>query len=208
MLLHCISLWFTLEHDFVPISKYVTPKASFASKCVCSGWSLAVNFVVEVLLDALAFCCSDICNSLAPAESIKACTVTMVHYWPPTTHTHPRARSHTHKHTLSHRGRQWHTDKDTHSHIQDTRPFPNMYIPHTWMRSSALSSASCPLGQGLLLRESSRSVFLYTYMFQQRSADIMVSALLMDVWLQDLPSLAGTKSLISVFDFQFFISKG
>lgn len=80
MLLHCISPWFTLEHDFVPISKYVTPKASFASDCVCSGWSLAVNCVLEVLLDALAFCRSDICNSLAPAESIKACTVTMVHY--------------------------------------------------------------------------------------------------------------------------------
>lgn len=33
--------------------------------------------------------------------------------------------------------------------------------------------------------------FLIHSMFQQRSADIMVSALLMDVWLQDLPSLAG-----------------
>lgn len=114
-------------------------------------------------------CSSDICSSLAPAESIKASTVTMVHYWPPPTHTHPCARSHTHtdthKHTLSHAGRQWHTDKDTHSHIQDTRPFPNMYIPHTQMRSSVLSSASCPLGQGVLLRESSRAVLLYTLCF-------------------------------------------
>lgn len=145
---------------------------SSATEGVCSGWSLAVHFVVEVLW-TLACCSSDICSSLAPAESIKASTVTVVHSWPPPTYTHPCARSHTHKHVLTHTGRHWHTD--SHSHIQDSRPFLNTYIPHTWMRSSTVSSVPCPFGQGVLLRKSSHAL-------QQRSANTLLD-LLIDAWL-------------------------
>ena len=175
----------TLERDIVEMYEYFTP--------VCAQ-CLAVNFVVEIFW-TLACRTSDICNSLAPAESIKASTVTMLHSWPP---THSQASmctfTHTHKHMLSHTGRQWHTDKDTHSHVQDTRPF--LKYVHSSHSNEILGSflGSVPSWTRSLVTLVRPCSSLIHFMFLQRSADIMLSSLLTDVRLQYFPGFTDTRA--------------